>query len=109
MSAPAPVEPGHTTWSTVDSGFHVAGRKGEFVGFIDTSSDGRHLAFDRWSTHVGDFDDITEAKAAVEAVGSGETGLRPARRSPRALIAAGAATGMALLAAATSLAFAADA
>ncbi|GAA4191900.1 hypothetical protein GCM10022219_11410 [Microbacterium oryzae] len=56
-----------TTWAVVDAGFHVASRRGEFVGVVDTDSEGRFLAFDGRGQIIGAFVDIAEAMAEVEA------------------------------------------
>lgn len=82
MSAPAAAPSAkratvRATWARVDSGFHVASRDGEFLGYVDQAADGSFLAFDGRSTPVGRYDTLRDAKRAVLSV----DGVRPA--SPR--------------------------
>ncbi|WEK14889.1 MAG: peptide ABC transporter permease [Candidatus Microbacterium phytovorans] len=56
------------TWARVESGFHVASRDGEFVGYVDQARDGSFLAFDGRSTPVGRYDTLKEAQRAVLSV-----------------------------------------
>jgi hypothetical protein len=52
-------------WAEVETGFHVASRAGEFLGYVDTSVDGGYLAFDGRSMLVGRFDALADAKTAA--------------------------------------------
>lgn len=67
------------TWKTVDKGFHVASRAGEFVGSIDETADGRFVAFDGRSTPIGLFPSLREARRAVTAASSSDNPLSAAR------------------------------
>ncbi|TQJ30103.1 peptide ABC transporter permease [Microbacterium sp. SLBN-146] len=58
------------TWSTVDTGFRVASRAGEFIGSIDETADGRFVAFDGRSTPIGLFATLREAQRAVTGASS---------------------------------------
>ena len=53
------------TWARVEDGFHVASRRGEFLGYVDRQSDGGYLAFDAFSRMVGRFRGIAAAMSAV--------------------------------------------
>lgn len=53
------------TWSTVDSGFCVASRAGEFVGSVDATADQGFIAFDGNSSPIGRFETREAAKSAV--------------------------------------------
>jgi hypothetical protein len=59
MTAPSP------DWAEVETGFHVASRDGQFLGYVDTTVDGRFLAFDGRSMLVGEFDLLSDAKSAA--------------------------------------------
>jgi len=59
----APSRP--VTWSTVDRGFHVASRAGEFVGSIDATDGGHFIAFDGTNSPIGRYGTMVEAKRAV--------------------------------------------
>jgi hypothetical protein len=52
-------------WSQVDAGFFVANRGGEFVGYIDTRSDGTFVAVDGTSALLGEFPRLTDAQTSV--------------------------------------------
>ncbi len=62
---PAPSSSRAVTWSTVDKGFHVASRAGEFVGSIDSTADGHFIAFDATSAPIGRYASFVEARSAV--------------------------------------------
>jgi len=69
MTTPlAELVPTRATWARVESGFHVASRAGEFVGYVDQTADGAFLAFDGRSTPVGRYDTLKEAQRAVLSV-----------------------------------------
>lgn len=76
MSIAIELMPARPTWARVDSGFHVASRDGEFLGYVDAAADGSFLAFDGRSTPVGRYDSLREAQRAVLTV--------PAPVDPRA-------------------------
>lgn len=84
------------TWSTVDSGLYAGSRRGEFVGFIESLPRGRYAAFDATSRRVGEFEDATEARSAVEAESS-SIGSAP-RRGDRGSAGMAAATATGVLA-----------
>lgn len=67
------------TWATVDSGFHVGSRDGEFVGYIDTTPDGRFIAFDGQSTPHGYFRSLDQAQASLASAPQ-------TRRAPKARV-----------------------
>lgn len=56
---------GGVTWSRVDAGFYVGSRAGEYVGSIDVTADGSHVAFDGRSTPLGRYPSLREAQRAV--------------------------------------------
>jgi hypothetical protein len=64
-AAPRAASSGRVTWSQVQPGFYVASRAGEFIGYIDRTPAGQHVAFDGRSTPVGRFDSLDAAKRAV--------------------------------------------
>ncbi|WP_425837150.1 peptide ABC transporter permease [Microbacterium sp. PA5] len=69
MSAPVlELVPARATWAHVESGFHVASRAGEFLGYVEQWRDGSFLAFDGRSTPVGRYDTLKEAQRAVLSV-----------------------------------------
>jgi len=69
MSAPAlELVPSRATWAHVESGFYVASRAGEFLGYVEQSRDGSYLAFDGRSTPVGRYDSLKDAQRAVLSV-----------------------------------------
>lgn len=69
MTTPlAELVPARATWARVESGFHVASRAGEFVGYVDQTADGAFLAFDGRSTPVGRYDTLKDAQRAVLSV-----------------------------------------
>jgi hypothetical protein len=88
-------------WTQVEPGFHVAGRDGEFVGYVDTSADGTFVAFDGTSALVGRYPRLSLAKDAVIAAStrSADTASpTPARRIVFAATAVTALTGILLIA-----------
>lgn len=54
------------TWVRVESGFHVASRSGEYVGYAERTGDGHFVGFDGQSTPVGHYISLREAQRAVE-------------------------------------------
>ncbi|WP_243076492.1 peptide ABC transporter permease [Microbacterium sp. SS28] len=80
------------TWAQPDTGFHVASRAGEFVGYVDTTADGHFVAFDGRSTAVGRYDSLAHAKRAVLSAGS--TPCLPLYGIDRQLHTAAAACGI---------------
>jgi len=64
-SAYGPARSSRVTWSTVDSGFHVASRTGEFVGSIDATEDGHFIAFDGTNAPIGRYSAMKDAQDAV--------------------------------------------
>lgn len=90
------------TWVRVESGFHVASRAGEFVGFAERTPDGHVVGFDGRSTPVGRYETLEAAQRAVETAPA----TAPTRTAAREDLLQGAATVTGLLALAT-LAFAA--
>ena len=53
------------SWAEVEPGFHVATRVGDFIGFVDRTPAGQHVAFDGFSTPVGRYDTLQAAKTAI--------------------------------------------
>lgn len=54
------------SWATVEDGFHVGSRSGEFVGYAERTPDGHYVGFDGRSTPVGRYETLDEARQAVE-------------------------------------------
>jgi hypothetical protein len=52
-------------WDEVEQGFHVATRRGEFLGFIETTARGTFVALDGFSTPVGRYDTLRQARRAL--------------------------------------------
>jgi hypothetical protein len=74
------------TWAHVESGFHVASRSGEFLGYVEQSRDGSYLAFDGRSTPVGRYDSLKDAQRAVLSVPSAPPAMDArTRRATRTL------------------------
>jgi len=69
MSAPAsPVRPllGHAVrWDEVEPGFRVGTRRGEYLGFIESTARGTFVAVDGFSTPVGRYYSLREARRAL--------------------------------------------
>lgn len=57
-------DPG-VVWASVEDGFHVGSRDGNFLGYIDRQPDGRLLACDMFSRPVGHFTDLAAAMASL--------------------------------------------
>ncbi|WBU37493.1 hypothetical protein [Homoserinibacter sp. YIM 151385] len=57
-------------WSRVDRGFFVGSRRGDFIGHIDVTPEGRYRAVDSRSRVIDDFADLHAAMAALETTGS---------------------------------------
>ncbi len=57
-------DPG-VVWASVEDGFHVGSRDGNFLGYIDRQPDGRLLACDMFSRPVGHFTDLGQAMASL--------------------------------------------
>lgn len=53
------------TWSTVAPGFFVASTDGEFIGSIDTSSDGHFIALDGHATPIGRYATLRAAQESL--------------------------------------------
>lgn len=63
------------TWATVEDGFYVGSRTGEFLGYIDRTRSGSFDAFDLVSRKVGTFSALERAMAAlIEAADAGPVG-----------------------------------
>lgn len=69
----APIVGTRTTWAHVESGFHVASRAGEYVGFAEETADGHFVGFDGRSTPVGRYETLAEAQRAVDAARAKES------------------------------------
>jgi len=80
------------TWVTVEKGFHVASRAGEFVGFVEQTSDGHFVGFDGRSTPVGRYESLDEAQRAVQQVPAEEPAISP--RAEGAFRAAASVSGL---------------
>ena len=86
MSAPTlELVPARATWAHVESGFHVASRAGEFLGYVERSRAGSFLAFDGRSTPVGRYDSLKDAQRAVLSVPTPAPLEARARKVSRAL------------------------
>ena len=59
------------TWVRVESGFHVASRAGEYVGYAERTGDGHFVGFDGRSTPVGHYTTLEDAQRAVEKAPTG--------------------------------------
>ena len=84
------------TWSTVAPGFYVASTDGEFVGSVDTSSDGHFIAFDGQATPIGRFATLKEAQHSLlttEAPGNRDRKSRARRHLRMTATASGAVAG----------------
>jgi hypothetical protein len=84
------------TWSTVAPGFYVASTDGEFVGSVDTSSDGHFIAFDGQATPIGRFATLKEAQHSLlttEAPGNRARKSRARRHLRMTATASGAVAG----------------
>jgi hypothetical protein len=81
MSATAlsarPLLPQAVRWDEVEPGFRVATRDGECLGFIESTAHGTFVAVDRYSTPVGRYYSLREAKRALRDV------ERMRKRGPR--------------------------
>lgn len=62
--------PARVTWARVESGFHVASRAGEYVGYAERTGDGHFVGFDGRSTPVGRYPTLAAAQRAVETAPS---------------------------------------
>ncbi len=94
------------TWSTVAPGFYVASTDGEFVGSIDTSSDGHYIALDGHATPIGRYATLKEAQHSLlttDAPGN-RARKRMVRRNIRAAATASGAVAGALALTAGALA-----
>lgn len=85
------------TWSTVDTGFRVASRSGEFIGSIDETADGRFVAFDGRSTPIGLFATLRDAQRAVTGAAGETTAARLARIAQPVAAASGIVAGALLV------------
>lgn len=84
------------TWSTVAPGFYVASTDGEFVGSVDTSSDGHYIALDGQATPIGRYATLKEAQRSLlttEAPGNRARKSRARRNLRTAATASGALAG----------------
>jgi hypothetical protein len=83
-------------WNEIEPGFRIGTRNGEYLGFIESTAKGTFVAVDGYSTPVGRYDSLREAKRAVLEVKRMGT-----RRSPAAaeLMARRLATSSGLVAA----------
>ena len=67
----APTWPAHplispaVRWNEVQPGFRVGTRGGEYLGFIESTAYGTFVAVDGYSTPVGRYDSLREAKRAL--------------------------------------------
>lgn len=66
MTSVLPALRERVSWSTVEDGFHVGSRSGEFVGYAERTPDGHFIGFDGRSTPVGRYSSLDEAQRAVE-------------------------------------------
>jgi hypothetical protein len=81
----------------------VTTRRGEHLGFIDTTGDGSLIAFDRFSTPVGRYPAVRDAKRALTDVARGETRAVRTARVARHLAMTSGAIAAALLVSASAL------
>lgn len=84
------------TWSTVAPGFYVASTDGEFVGSIDTSSDGHFIALDGHATPIGRYATLKEAQRSLlttDAPGNRARKTRVRRQLRMTATASGAVAG----------------
>lgn len=83
MSILAPASAARVTWATVSDGFFVASRAGDYVGCVESTSDGHFVGFDFRSTPVGRYATLAEAQQSVGAA-HGAHRLEEPPESPRA-------------------------
>ena len=69
----APLTTAATVWSRVEDGFYVATRDGDFLGYVESQPDGRHLACDLHSRPLGVGDDLPAAMAIVVSPSTGSS------------------------------------
>ena len=55
-------------WNEVAPGLRVGTRDGEYLGFIESTAYGTFVAFDHYSTPVGRYDSLREARRALVEV-----------------------------------------
>jgi hypothetical protein len=55
------------TWSLVEDGFHVGSRDGEFLGYIERTTEGLFAAFTLYSQPAGTFDELATAMRILAA------------------------------------------
>jgi hypothetical protein len=81
----------------------VSTRSGEHLGFVDATADGSLIAFDRYSTPVGRYPALLEAKRALRDLARGETRTARTARIAQQAAATSGAFAMALLISAAAL------
>ncbi|GEP48821.1 peptide ABC transporter permease [Microbacterium saccharophilum] len=103
MSAPLLHSLPIVTWAPVEDGLVVGSRRGEFVGFVESTADGSYVAFDSRAQPIGRYETLASAKASTGTVSPDPRTARRRRRAERALFAGatvtGAVAGMMVLAA----------
>ena len=88
-------------WMSPAAGLWVASKRGEHAGMVERI-DGRYVATNGRGRTVGDFDDLTSAREAVDGVGA-TTPAQQVKRLTRVMLAVNAGVAVALAAAATTL------
>lgn len=90
-------------WASPSAGLWVASKRGEHAGMVERI-DGRYVATNGRGRTVGDFDDLSSAREAIDGVGDA-TPAQQVRRLTRAMLLVNAGVAVALAAAATTLLF----
>jgi hypothetical protein len=89
-------------WATVDTGFCVGSRDGDYIGSVTETEAGAFIAHDGTSTPLGRYDSLEAARAAVEGWEPAPVRAQRAERErvllPVATLAAVIAGGTALMA-----------
>ena len=60
-----PLIPPAVRWNEVQPGFRVGTRDGEYLGFVESTAYGTFVAVDGYSTPVGRYDSLRQAKRAL--------------------------------------------
>lgn len=103
MSAPLLHSLPVVTWAPVEDGLVVGSRRGEFVGFVESTADGSYVAFDSRAQPIGRYATLASAKASTGTVDTDPRSARRRRRVERVLFTgatiSGAVAGVMVLAA----------
>lgn len=81
------------TWAPVEDGLVVGSRRGEFVGFVESTADGSYVAFDSRAQPIGRYATLASAKASTGTVDADPRTAQRRRRLERALFAGATVSG----------------